>query len=661
MPYFISDQTECPDWAVIKDDGEVIACHDTKESAIDQAVAISIAEDEPFEGERAAIDSLAIGDYVSWDVLNPTILAQVVAVEGEMAVIQLFEYKDKIFTISDKLMIINVFKIDKVQKPEMIAVELEETPDSEDESEGNLPDNYRPALSEDVPEGRACGNCFFFNESRINEDGDKAWCERWDAFVDGGNYCNAWQPAEEDRAEPDELAIGDFVSWNNAGGRARGRIVRIVRDGEINIPDSSFTITGTEDDPAALIVLYREGEDGYQATSTRVGHKFSTLTKIDSLDRQARAIDQEAPAYMRAAARRGLEYYSEGLGGDGLVDSTIRDARLMAEGTVSDQKWIRTAAWIARHLDDLDSPDANPNSDNYPSAGVVAHLLWGSGPSKQAARRALDYAESVVARIRAEESERMTEPVMDEARAKWLKAAYAIKAKIEGTEQTRAIGKNEVRTNQIEMRAEGDGRTFTGYAALFNQPSLPLPFTEYVRPGAFKRSLQSRNRMMLLWNHDTSNPLASTRNGSLQMVEDERGLKVTATLPDTTLGRDIAELVRTGVVDSMSFGFSVKKDSWSQDGQTRYLDDVTLYEVSLVSTPAYEATAGTVSVRSGISADDLADALLKIESGEELEPEQGALVNEVIGKLTKTPEVEEVEGDILALKQKKLALLMMGI
>lgn len=572
MPYFISENTECPDWAVIKEDGEVIACHDTKESAIDQAVAISIAEDEPFEGERAAIDSLVIGDYVSWDVLNPTILAQVVAVEGEMAVIQLFEYEDGIFEISDKLMIINVFKIDKVQKPEMIAVELEDEPDSEDESEGNLPDNYRPALSEDVPEGRACGNCFFYDTSRINEEGDEAWCNRWDAFVEGDNYCNAWQSADEERA-----------------------------------------------------------------------------------------INQEAPAYMRAAARRGLEYYSEGLGGDGLVDRTIREARLMAEGTVSDDKWIRIAAWISRHLGDLDSPDANPNSDNYPSAGVVAHLLWGSGPSKQAARRALDYAESVVARIRAEESERMTEPVMDEARAKWLKAAYAIKAKIEGTEQTRAIGKTEVRTNQIEMRAEGDGRTFTGYAALFNQPSSPLPFIEYVRPGAFKRSLQSRNRMMLLWNHDTSNPLASTRNGSLQMVEDERGLKVTATLPDTTLGRDIAELIRTGVVDSMSFGFSVKKDSWSQDGQTRYLEDVTLYETSIVSTPAYESTAGTISVRSGISADDLADALLKIESGEELEPEQGALVNEVIGKLTKTPEVEEVEGDILALKQKKLALLMMGI
>lgn len=255
-------------------------------------------------------------------------------------------------------------------------------------------------------------------------------------------------------------------------------------------------------------------------------------------------------------------------------------------------------------------------------------------------------------------------PFQVQSRDKWIRAAWTIKAKLEGaSEEARSLGKNETRTNHIEMRAEGDGRTFTGYAALFGEPSLPLPFIEYVKPGAFRRSLQSRNRMMLLWNHDTSNPLASTRNGSLQLSEDERGLKVTATLPDTTLGRDIAELVRTGVVDSMSFGFSVKKDSWSQDGQTRFLEDVSLFEVSLVSTPAYESTAGTVSVRSAdsISADILAEALFKVENGEELDAEQGAVVQDVVARLTKTPEVEAVDGDILALKQKKLALLMMGI
>lgn len=61
-----------------------------------------------------------------------------------------------------------------------------------------LPDNYRPALSEDVPEGRACGNCSFYDESKVDDSGEKAYCTRWDDFVDGGFYCNAWQADDSD-------------------------------------------------------------------------------------------------------------------------------------------------------------------------------------------------------------------------------------------------------------------------------------------------------------------------------------------------------------------------------------------------------------------------------------------------------------------------------
>ena len=71
------------------------------------------------------------------------------------------------------------------------------------------------------------------------------------------------------------VSTGDMVSWNSSGGTARGKIVRIVREGKINVPDSSFTIEGTEDDPAALIQLYRDGKP----TETKVGHKVSTLKK----------------------------------------------------------------------------------------------------------------------------------------------------------------------------------------------------------------------------------------------------------------------------------------------------------------------------------------------------------------------------------------------
>ena len=68
---------------------------------------------------------------------------------------------------------------------------------------------------------------------------------------------------------------GDMVSWNSSGGTARGKVVRVISSGKINVPDSSFSIEGSEDDPAALIQLYRDGKP----TDTKVGHKVSTLNK----------------------------------------------------------------------------------------------------------------------------------------------------------------------------------------------------------------------------------------------------------------------------------------------------------------------------------------------------------------------------------------------
>lgn len=421
MPYYIEKDNEAckSGWAVTGDTGVVHGCHTTKASAIKQAVAISISTDEPFAGERAALDSLEKGDYVSWDVLDPEVLGEIEMVDGQMAVVCVYEEEEGIFSSTDKYMIMNVFKLEKVPAPEMLAEEF-------------------------------------------------------------------------------------------------------------------------------------------------------------------------------------------------------------------------------------DSMDVAPTDVQAPMPTM------------------LDRAKALIARIEVQnESESMTEPVLGEARDKWVRAAWKIKSRLEGTEG-RSLGGIETRANHVELRAEGDGRTFSGYASVFNEPSLPLPFTEIVKPGAFKRSLQSRNRMMLLWNHDTSNPLASTRNGSLVLTEDAKGLFVTATLPNTTLGNDIAELVRSGVIDAMSFGFSVRKDSWSQDGNTRYLEDVSLSEVSLVSTPAYEQTSGTVSVRAearNIDADQLANAMAKLESGQELEADDASLLTEIVNKLSKAEaiaEVEEVEGDITALYKAKLALAEMG-
>ncbi|QDP47277.1 MAG: putative major capsid protein [Prokaryotic dsDNA virus sp.] len=88
---------------------------------------------------------------------------------------------------------------------------------------------------------------------------------------------------DTNRAEPGELSVGDFVQWNSSGGQAKGKIDRIERDGSINVPDSEFTINGDEDDPAALITVYREGDEGWEETDVQVGHRFSALTKIPAL------------------------------------------------------------------------------------------------------------------------------------------------------------------------------------------------------------------------------------------------------------------------------------------------------------------------------------------------------------------------------------------
>ena len=185
-------------------------------------------------------------------------------------------------------------------------------------------------------------------------------------------------------------------------------------------------------------------------------------------------------------------------------------------------------------------------------------------------------------------------------------AAYPVEAR-------RIAGRDvEFRTVEVgtleagDEDAEGFARSFTGYAAVFNSPSEPLPFIETIAPGAFKRSLNSGKEIRAYVNHNSDMPLATTKNGSLQLAEDERGLRVNMTLPDTTAGRDLSVLLREGVVHSMSFGFTVPKsgDVWSADGSARTLREIRLHEVSVVSgVPAYSATEGA-TVR---TADDATD------------------------------------------------------
>jgi len=357
--------------------------------------------------------------------------------------------------------------------------------------------------------------------------------------------------------------------------------------------------------------------------------------------KETREVNIEPPAFMRAAARRGLELYEQGEAGDGLVQRTVDEARAMAAGNVTRDKWVRIAAWIARHMPDLDAPKNSDRSHpEYPGPGLVAHLLWGSGPSKRQAMRAMEYARKIVDRLEAEDK------------------------------RGNGMAKRETRNfdADFEIREKGDGMTFVGYAAKFNSRSENLGgFVETIMPGAFKRSLRSRNDVKLLVNHDAGRVLASSRAGTLRLKEDSVGLRVEADLPNTTDGRDMAELLRRGDLSSMSFGFSVVKDSWSGDGTERSLESVRLFETSIVAFPAYQATEASVrayeqlATRANVDADDLADAILKLEEGEDLNEEQANLLRNVVEKLSPAKQEEVIaqeETNILELKRKQLELIL---
>lgn len=105
---------------------------------------------------------------------------------------------------------------------------------------------------------------------------------------------------------------------------------------------------------------------------------------------------------------------------------------------------------------------------------------------------------------------------------------------------TDKVETRRVQFSEFEIRStvedDTDFMSFRGYAAVFNSPSQPLPFTETVMPGAFKKSLNSRNNVRMYLNHDSTMLLGTTRAGTLRLEEDSRGLLVDADLPPTTVG-----------------------------------------------------------------------------------------------------------------------------
>ncbi len=149
---------------------------------------------------------------------------------------------------------------------------------------------------------------------------------------------------------------------------------------------------------------------------------------------------------------------------------------------------------------------------------------------------------------------------------------------------------------EIEFRADDAEPVISGYAAVFHAMSEDLGgFREVILPGAFDEALKASD-IRALFNHDPSQIVARTKNGTLSVWEDDKGLRYEFT-PNmkTQAGRDLVELVKRGDVDQSSFAFSMDGgiEEWDDSGDVpvrRIVKVGRLYDVSPVTYPAYPAT-----------------------------------------------------------------------
>jgi HK97 family phage prohead protease len=145
-----------------------------------------------------------------------------------------------------------------------------------------------------------------------------------------------------------------------------------------------------------------------------------------------------------------------------------------------------------------------------------------------------------------------------------------------------------------------EGRTLSGYAAVYGEQSREIvehgrAFTERIAPGAFKSTLDAREDVKLLYNHDPSMPLARTRSGTLSLEDRSDGLHYAAVLPETTLGNDVRALLERGDLSGeMSFGFYVEKDEWNAKRTERTVQKARLVEISVVVDAAYPQTSSSL-------------------------------------------------------------------
>lgn len=138
----------------------------------------------------------------------------------------------------------------------------------------------------------------------------------------------------------------------------------------------------------------------------------------------------------------------------------------------------------------------------------------------------------------------------------------------------------EIKNVNFELKRIDEG-TFEGYASTWDRDEG----NDIIVKGAFAKTISERgDKVKVLWQHDPRSPIGVP----LEMREDEKGLFIKAKISDTTLGKDAKQLLKDGVINSMSIGYSIPNNKSEIDGDIRIIKEIKLYEFSLVTFPMNE-------------------------------------------------------------------------
>jgi len=348
------------------------------------------------------------------------------------------------------------------------------------------------------------------------------------------------------RADPDGLKVGDFVQWNSSGGLARGQIEHIMREGTLGIPDSEFSIEANEDDPAALIRIFRDGEP----TERLVGHRFSTLTKIRPLRwAEMRPYPNEHAARIRDPNLFDDFRRENDAGGNG-VDFIygIKDAGSEIQAIRFDKDIFTVAearAWLERN-------EFEP-IEFEPAIGSDDRSMQDAGASAMIAADAKDAA--------------MTEETDIEADTRYSREKIETRAMA----MEEAVVDGDTRRVKIAVSSEEPVERSFGMEILDHaESSIDLSFLK-------------SGRAPLLLDHDPTKQIGVVESVSLD--GSARRLRATVRFGRNGLAKEVFDDVTDGIRGNISVGYQINKLSKAGEKTYRAVSWMPM-EVSVVSIPA---------------------------------------------------------------------------